>query len=81
MAATTHVSEARLEYFANGRLPPTACESILNHLADCDQCLTVMDVLWTSQPENAAVALPLPIAKRLERTLRQRIRNTHSQYN
>lgn len=76
MATTTHPALELQRRFANGRLSLALSEQILEHLIKCDQCLKVMDALWSAKPENSAAALPAHVAQRLEQAILERIRRS-----
>lgn len=66
-----------LRAFVNGQLNEAETDIILNHLAECDQCLRIVDQLWAEYPTDLAYkAIPEldPItAKRLEKRLVKQI--------
>ncbi len=81
MNDSTHISQERLEQFVTGLLSEAEAEDVMSHLAECEQCLSLTDTLWTSQPVgrtlSESVDLDVTTAERLERRLVSRIHRSN----
>lgn len=70
-----------LAAFVSGRLNESDTQTVLDHLAECDHCLTAVDTLWPNLDEQLGPALgpPLPDerAAMLESRLVERMQRTN----
>jgi hypothetical protein len=71
------VHPINLDRFITGELEGSENNAIIDHLADCDFCLYEVERLWEENlilsAKTPASPLDLTTAKRLERTVLQRI--------
>lgn len=67
--------------FVSGQLTEAETEAVINHLAECDDCLETVDLLWNSQSAEVGPrsisSLDAITVQRLEQQLLRRIHRSN----
>ncbi|MEW5987740.1 MAG: hypothetical protein AB1791_13990 [Chloroflexota bacterium] len=75
MVLSHHLTVDALKQFVAGRLGPGASESVLSHLAECEQCLAAADQLWAKQPVQRVMAAKVELEPEAANRVHQKLVN------
>lgn len=73
MVLSHHLTADTLKQFVAGHLGLSASESVLSHLAECEQCLAAADQLWAEQPAQRAIATKIDLEPDVASRVRQKL--------
>jgi anti-sigma factor RsiW len=79
--AGQHPDLPALRQFVNGTLDSATTIEVMQHMAECDACLEIVDRLWAEKPSALAVSADLDLdkqtARKIERKLLKRINRSN----